>query len=140
LQTQLNSLHEIVFPQQVFITLLIICVTIFTVTKDDKITSDSTRSFIMLVGAFIEYLLYCWFGEEVSTSFNNLRLSLCDNLWYECTLSQQKALAIALEVSKRSVYMTGWSVVTATLRTYVLTIRESISYFLIIQTLTAGSN
>uniref|UniRef100_T1I0I6 Odorant receptor n=1 Tax=Rhodnius prolixus TaxID=13249 RepID=T1I0I6_RHOPR len=70
-------------------------------------------------------------------NFNSLSFAMYDNAWYNCNPSTRKVLLLFGEACKKQAYLEGFGTVRAALPTYLRSLQESISYFLVLKTVTS---
>nr|APZ81453.1 olfactory receptor 31 [Adelphocoris lineolatus] len=89
----------------------------------------------MLATSYSQLLVYCYYGELLTTKFSDLVFDSYNNKWYDCELSVQKALPNLTLMSMRHVSLRGFGNVHPSKSNWLHSLQESVSYFLFLKTI-----
>nr|QQP19702.1 olfactory receptor 7 [Tropidothorax elegans]QQP19781.1 olfactory receptor 86 [Tropidothorax elegans] len=137
---KMNDCGKLLFAFQSLYTVLHACVLIFAFIKADDVLAALSNIMPMLIASYVQLFLYCYYSQKLSNKFEDLHFACYDNLWYRSSQEVQKGLLMFVMASKKQIFLRGLGMAKASFASYLSSIQESISYYLILKTLTAGEN
>nr|WVD93658.1 odorant receptor 45 [Graphosoma rubrolineatum] len=135
----INNTFGLVFLIQSIYTVLHACVIIYQVMKVSDITLAVLNTAPILASSYAQFLLYCYYGELLTDFFERLRFAFYNNRWYQCDMELKKMLVIMTLAANRTVRLESYGITFAGHKTYVSGLQDSISYYLILKTVTTDT-
>lgn len=79
----------------------------FQTIPSDMVTS--AQFFVIVMAVFIDVSLFCFFGQEITSNYEEVFLSICSYWkWYEYPMSFQKHIPMILLNAEQPVYLKGY--------------------------------
>ncbi|XP_073992333.1 odorant receptor 4-like [Rhodnius prolixus] len=119
---------------QIVFTISHTCLILFAATKVD-IALFMSLLMPLTFADYLELLVYCFTGEMLSSKMEELRFAAYDNQWYNSSIATRKNLIRIMEALKRPISLNGYGIVSACYETYLNSIKESFSYYIVVKTL-----
>lgn len=76
--------------------------------------SEAYRNCQPMIVATTQCFLYCWFGEDVTTSFDNVGDIAFMADWLQYPAEFHKGIQMIIHISQKPVYMRGFSTIYCT--------------------------
>ncbi|BES89061.1 7tm Odorant receptor [Nesidiocoris tenuis] len=86
----------------------------------------------------IEFGFLCYMGEEITDAFEQFYRAIYNTNWYESRVSDKKSMVFVLEFFKKRRNLTGATVITASLSSFVEALRQAFSLYTLMEALTAN--
>ncbi|BES89063.1 7tm Odorant receptor [Nesidiocoris tenuis] len=88
--------------------------------------------------SMLEFGFLCYVGEEITDAFEQFYRAIYNTNWYESRVSDKKSMVFVLEFFKKRRNLTGATVVTASLSSFVEALRQAFSLYTLMEALTAN--
>lgn len=89
---------------------------------------EFTQFFTLTIIILMDVSLFCWFGHETTTNYENIFCVICSHwCWYTFPLDIQKLIPMILANAEQLVYLKGYFGVYCT-RDFITTVRNPIIY------------
>nr|AQM56040.1 olfactory receptor [Apolygus lucorum] len=89
----------------------------------------------MLVTSYCQLLVYCYYGELLTSKFSDLVFDSYNNAWYDSDLQVKRALPKFSLMCHRHVSLRGFGKVIPSKSNWLHSLQESVSYFLFLKTI-----
>nr|AXX83042.1 odorant receptor [Yemma signatus] len=132
----MNDCFRLLFLVQTTYTVLHACVIIYQVMQVSDIALAIMNTSPILSSAYSQLLMYCYYGQLLTTNFEELKEGLYENKWYNCDGRTKKSLCLMTLMADRPVRLESYGITSAAHHTYLSSLQDSISYYLILKTLT----
>ncbi|XP_014261973.1 odorant receptor 85b-like [Cimex lectularius] len=116
------------------------CVLIFAVEQVPNKFSVLVSSFPLLLCSYAQLWMYCSFGQMMTDEFDKISFALYNNRWYACSISSRKALVTFAQACQKKVGLKGVGNINASYSNFLHKIQDSVSYYLILKTVTSESD
>ncbi|XP_014261896.1 odorant receptor 85c-like [Cimex lectularius] len=131
--------NQLIVAQSVY-TVLHSCILIYAVVKVSNKVEAALSSVPMLSASYAQLYMYCSYGQLLTDKTHTLSFAAYNNEWYRCPPKLRKSLVLFLEATKRAVHLKGFGNIQASLANYLHSLQDSVSYFLVLKTLTSDEN
>ncbi|KAL1122140.1 hypothetical protein AAG570_003545 [Ranatra chinensis] len=132
----LDEVLDIIFFVQVIQSTLVCVMTFFAVFKlGDPL--DSIPKFLpILIATYLQFYMYCWMGEEISFHSDDLHKAVYCSQWYMCNRRVMSSIVVMETFTKTHFKLDAGHLFRIGLRTFVLVLEQSFSYFMVLRAIT----
>ncbi|KAJ9575697.1 hypothetical protein L9F63_007456, partial [Diploptera punctata] len=109
-----------------------LCLTIFSIT----VAEDEVKFMVylqMLIISFMQGLLYCWFGSELTYQSEDISRVMYETPWLQGSRKFRSSVVIVTMRAQKLVQLTGGKIYTMSLDTFSAMVYGSFSFFKVLQ-------
>nr|QUP79566.1 odorant receptor 6 [Monochamus saltuarius] len=120
---------------QFFSSVVVICFTGFEmmIVPPDSVQFVSRCTYFNAMT--FQVAMYCWFGNNIIASSDELNDAIYMSNWYEADISLKKSILIFMEKCKKPVVLTAGKIFPLSLITFTSIMRSSYSYLAVLQSM-----
>ncbi|KAK9507204.1 hypothetical protein O3M35_007112 [Rhynocoris fuscipes] len=122
-----------IFLAQVLQSAILSTMYFFVASKSENLIRDFPKLLTVLLATYLQFYMYCWLGEEISQHNDDIHRMLYLSNWYKCRERIMKSLVIIETFTKTKFKLEGGHLFRIDLRTFVMVLQESISYFMVLR-------
>ncbi|BES88125.1 Hypothetical protein NTJ_00931 [Nesidiocoris tenuis] len=112
------------------------CILLYGAVNVDNKVEVVMNQGTMLATSYAQLLVYCFYGDLLTSKFEELLFSSYDNAWYQSPLKVKKSLAHFSKMTHRRISLRGFGGVQPSLSNWLHSLQDSVSYFLFLKTVT----
>ncbi|XP_012059133.1 PREDICTED: odorant receptor 82a-like [Atta cephalotes] len=120
-----------------FFSLLIVCTSIFLISKKKLLSFEFLSMFLYLSGILLQLFYYCWYGNELELKSKSIATTVYSCNWTMATPQERRSLMLIMISSQKGIMFSYHGVFTLSLNTFAWICRTSYSAYNLLQ---QGSN
>ncbi|BES88124.1 Hypothetical protein NTJ_00930 [Nesidiocoris tenuis] len=110
------------------------CVLLYGAVHVDSMIEVIMSQGTMLATSYAQLLVYCFYGQLLTSKFEDLLFSSYDNAWYQSPLNIKKSLVHFSKMTHRQIGLRGVGGVQPSLNNWLQSVQDSVSYYLFLKT------
>ncbi|XP_071634285.1 odorant receptor 46a-like isoform X2 [Temnothorax longispinosus] len=116
-----------------FFSLLIVCTSIFILSKKKLLSFDFLSMFLYLNGMLLQLFYYCWYGNELELKSKGIVTAVYSSDWTMVTPQERRLLMFIMISSQRGIMLSYHGVFALSLNTFTWICRTSYSAYNLLQ-------
>nr|AWT23365.1 OR3 [Hycleus phaleratus]AWT23373.1 GR10 [Hycleus phaleratus] len=128
-----NMVFNMSVAYQMCTSVLAICMTMFRLSIVAPLTSEFFTSVFYQTALLLQILLYCWSGNEVISTSNEISLAGYEMDWIDSSIEFKKNLLFFIRGTQEPIRLYALQFFTLSLETFIKILRMSWSYFALLQ-------
>ncbi|XP_071634291.1 odorant receptor 46a-like isoform X1 [Temnothorax longispinosus] len=116
-----------------FFSLLIVCTSIFILSKKKLLSFEFLSMFLYLSGMLLQLFYYCWYGNELELKSKGIVTAVYSSDWTMVTPQERRLLMLIMISSQRGIMLSYHGVFALSLNTFTWICRTSYSAYNFLQ-------
>ncbi|XP_011880776.1 PREDICTED: odorant receptor 46a, isoform A-like isoform X2 [Vollenhovia emeryi] len=116
-----------------FFSLLIVCTSIFILSKKKLLSFEFLSIFLYLSGMLLQLFYYCWYGNELELKSKGIAAAIYSSDWTMVTPRERRLLMFIMITSQKGIMFSYHGVFALSLNTFTLICRTSYSAYNLLQ-------
>ncbi|XP_067207481.1 odorant receptor 82a-like isoform X2 [Linepithema humile] len=116
-----------------FFSMIIVCTSIFLISKKKLLSLDFLFMFMYLSGVMLQIFFYCWYGNELELKSKNITSAIYSSDWTMATPRERKLLIFVMINSQKGIMFSYHGLFALSLQTFTWICRTSYSAYNLLQ-------
>ncbi|KAJ3663408.1 hypothetical protein Zmor_007674 [Zophobas morio] len=129
-----NNVFNPIILGQFGTSALTIALTLFQLSLVDHFDTTAVISIVYVLGLAVELYVFCWYGNEIEIKTSKIPYCIYSSNWIDISLGVNKNIFIFVERCQKPLKITAINLFDLSLKTFVVIIRSSWSYFALLST------
>ncbi|KAG5307062.1 OR46A protein, partial [Acromyrmex insinuator] len=116
-----------------FFSLLIVCTSIFLISKKKLLSFEFLSMFLYLSGMLLQLFYYCWYGNELELKSKDIATAVYSCDWTMVTPRERRSLMLIMISSQKGIMFSYHGIFALSLNTFTWICRTSYSAYNLLQ-------
>ncbi|KAG5319585.1 OR46A protein, partial [Pseudoatta argentina] len=116
-----------------FFSLLIVCTSIFLISKKKLLSFEFLSMFLYLSGMLLQLFYYCWYGNELELKSKDIATAVYSCDWTMVTPLERRSLMLIMISSQKGIMFSYHGIFALSLNTFTWICRTSYSAYNLLQ-------
>ncbi|XP_072767192.1 odorant receptor 4-like isoform X3 [Anoplolepis gracilipes] len=116
-----------------FFSLVIVCTSIFLISKTKLLSLEFLSMFLYLNGILLQIFYYCWYGNELQLKSKSIATAIYSSDWTKVTPQERRLLIFIMINSQKGIILSYHGMFALSLNTFTWICRTSYSAYNLLQ-------